>query len=199
MNSKIITVVKRTTSALIIALSLGAICIPAVAVKIAHKPDTALCSYYRAVPFGGNNYSSIKQGEVNRKGILYEGSSNDISNNSGDEIRFDNAIKIETHTAIPKDIVSRSTDLKFTFYKKTGFLVWKPFALKDSQNKSYTTYTVCKNASISKYKSSNTYNTQYLYANLPSGNYQFHVTTSEIPPIYSDYVNIYFQSDLYKN
>lgn len=43
MNSKIITVVKRTTSALIIALSLGAICIPAVAVKIAHKPDTALC------------------------------------------------------------------------------------------------------------------------------------------------------------
>lgn len=199
MNSKIITVVKRTTSALIIALSLGAICIPAVAVKIAHKPDTALCSYYRAVPFGGNNYSSIKQGEVNRKGILYEGSSNDISNNSGDEIRFDNAIKIETHTAIPKDIVSRSTDLKFTFYKKTGFLKWKPFALKDSQNKSYTTYTVYKNASISKYKSSCTYNTQYLYANLPSGNYQFHVTTSEIPPIYSDYVNIYFQSDLYKN
>ena len=55
MNSKIITVVKRTTSALIIALSLGAICIPAVAVKIAHKPDTALCSYYRAVTFGGNN------------------------------------------------------------------------------------------------------------------------------------------------
>lgn len=122
MNSKIITVVKRTTSALIIALSLGAICIPAVAVKIAHKPDTALCSYYRAVPFGGNNYSSIKQGEVNRKGILYEGSSNDISNNSGDEIRFDNAIKIETHAVMPKDIVSRSTDLKFTFYKKTGFL-----------------------------------------------------------------------------
>lgn len=61
MNSKIITVVKRTTSALIIALSLGAICIPAVAVKIAHKPDTALCSYYRAVPFGGNNYSSINK------------------------------------------------------------------------------------------------------------------------------------------
>lgn len=199
MNSKIITVVKRTTSALIIALSLGAICIPAVAVKIAHKPDTALCSYYRAVPFGGNNYSSIKQGEVNRKGILYEGSSNDISNNSGDEIRFDNAIKIETHAAMPKDIVSRSTDLKFTFYKKTGFLEWKPFALKDSQNKLYITYTVRKNASISKYKSSSTYNTQYLYANLPSGNYQFHVTTSEIPPIYSDYVNIYFQSDLYKN
>lgn len=100
---------------------------------------------------------------------------------------------------MPKDIVSRSTDLKFTFYKKTGFLEWKPFALKDSQNKSYTTYTVYKNASISKYKSSCTYNTQYLYANLPSGNYQFHVTTSEIPPIYSDYVNIYFQSDLYKN
>ena len=199
MNSKIITVVKRTTSALIIALSLGAICIPAVAVKIAHKPDTALCSYYRAVPFGGNNYSSIKQGEVNRKGILYEGSSNYISNNSGGKIIFDNAIKIETHAAMPKDIVSRSTDLKFTFYKKTGFLEWKPFALKDSQNKSYTTYTVYKNASISKYKSSCTYNTQYLYANLPSGNYQFHVTTSEIPPIYSDYVNIYFQSDLYKN
>lgn len=199
MNSKIITVVKRTTSALIIALSLGAICIPAVAVKIAHKPDTALCSYYRAVPFGGNNYSSIKQGEVNRKGILYEGSSNDISNNSGDEIRFDNAIKIETHAAMPKDIVSRSTDLKFTFYKKTEFFEWKPFALKDSQNKLYITYTVRKNASISKYKSSSTYNTQYLYANLPSGNYQFHVTTSEIPPIYSDYVNIYFQSDLYKN
>lgn len=199
MNSKIITVVKRTTSALIIALSLGAICIPAVAVKIAHKPDTALCSYYRAVPFGGNNYSSIKQGEVNRKGILYEGSSNDISNNSGDEIRFDNAIKIETHAAMPKDIVSRSTDLKFTFYKKTGFFEWKPFSLKDSQNKLYITYTVRKNASISKYKSSSTYNTQYLYANLPSGNYQFHVTTSEIPPIYSDYVNIYFQSDLYKN
>lgn len=199
MNSKIITVVKRTTSALIIALSLGAICIPAVAVKIAHKPDTALCSYYRAVPFGGNNYSSIKQGEVNRKGILYEGSSNDISNNSGDEIRFDNAIKIETHAAMPKDIVSRYTDLKFTFYKKTGFFEWKPFALKNSQNKLYITYTVRKNASISKYKSSSTYNTQYLYANLPSGNYQFHVTTSEIPPIYSDYVNIYFQSDLYKN
>ena len=174
MNSKIITVVKRTTSALIIALSLGAICIPAVAVNIAHKPDTALYSYYRAVPFGGNNYSSIKQGEVNRKGILYEGSSNYISNNSGGKIKFDNAIKIETHAA-------------------------KPFALKDSQNKSYTTYTVYKNASISKYKSSCTYNTQYLYANLPSGNYQFHVTTSEIPPIYSDYVNIYFQSDLYKN
>ncbi len=199
MNSKIITVVKRTTSALIIALSLGAICIPAVAVNIAHKPDTALYSYYRAVPFGGNNYSSIKQGEVNRKGILYEGSSNYISNNSGGKIKFDNAIKIETHAAMPKDIVSRSTDLKFTFYKKTGFLEWKPFALKDSQNKSYTTYTVYKNASISKYKSNCTYNTQYLYANLPSGNYQFHVTTSEIPPIYSDYVNIYFQSDLYKN
>lgn len=121
MNSKIITVVKRTTSALIIALSLGAICIPAVAVNIAHKPDTALYSYYRAVPFGGNNYSSIKQGEVNRKGILYEGSSNYISNNSGGKIKFDNAIKIETHAAMPKDIVSRSTDLKFTFYKKQDF------------------------------------------------------------------------------
>ena len=199
MNSKIITVVKRTTSALIIALSLGAICIPAIAVNIAHKPDTALYSYYRAAPFGGTSYSSIKQGEVNDNGILYEGSSNYISNNSGGKIKFDNAIKIETYNAIPKDIVSCSTDLKFTFYKKTGFLEWKPFALKDSKDKSYTTYTVRKNASISKYKSSSTYNTQYLYANLPTGNYQFHVTTSEIPPIYSDYVNIYFQSDLYKN
>ena len=198
MNSKIITVVKRTTSALIIALSLGAICIPAVAVNIAHKPDTAAYSYYRAAPFGGTSYSSIKQGVINSNGILYEGSSNYISNTGG-KIKFDNAIRIETHTAMPKDIVSRSTDLKFTFYKKTGFLTWTPFALKDSQNKSYTTYTVRKNASISKYKSSSTYNTQYLYANLQNGNYQFHVTTSEIPPIYSDYVNIYFQSDLYRN
>lgn len=199
MNSKIITVVKRTTSALIIALSLVAICIPAVAVRIAHKPDTALYSYYRAVPFGGNSYSSIKQGEVNSNGILYEGSSNYISN-SGGKIKFDNAIKIETYAAMPKDIVSRSTDLKFTFYKKDpSSWKWNTFSLKDVTGKSYSTYTVYKNASISKYKSSSTYNTQYLYANLPSGNYQFHVTTSEIPPIYSDYVNIYFQSDLYRN
>lgn len=200
MNSKIITVVKRTTSALIIALSLVAICIPAVAVNIAHKPNSAAYSYYRVAPFGGNSYSSIKQGVVNSNGILYEGSSNYISNNSGGKIKFDNAIKIETHAAMPKDIVSRSTDLKFTFYKKdTSSLKWYTFSLKDVTGKSYSTYTVYKNASISKYKSSSTYNTQYLYANLPSGNYQFHVTTSEIPPIYSDYVNIYFQSDLYKN
>ena len=198
MNSKFITVVKRTTSALIIALSLGAICIPAIAVNIARKPNSAAYSYYRAAPFGGTSYSSIKQGVVNRNGILYEGSSNYISN-TGSKIKFDNAIKIETHTAMPKDIVSCSTDLKFTFYKKTGFLTWTPFALKDSKNNSYTTYTVYKNASISKYKSSSTYNTQYLYANLQNGNYQFHVTTSEIPPIYSDYVYIYFQSDLYRN
>ena len=121
MNSKIITVVKRTTSALIIALSLGAICIPAVAVNIAHKPDTALYSYYRAVPFGGNNYSSIKQGEVNRKGILYEGSSNYISNNSGGKIKFDNAIKIETHAPCQKTLYPVPQTLNLHSIKKQDF------------------------------------------------------------------------------
>lgn len=202
MNQKIITVVKRTTSALIIALSLGAICVPAIAVNVTHKPDSAAYSYYRCSRFGGTtSYGSIKQGKLNRNNILYEGTSNSISNPSSKKIKFDNAIKLTTHTAMPSDIAYRSsTELKFTFYKQDISLVkWNPVTLKDVNGKPYTTYTVCKDASISRYKSSTTYNTQYLYANLPSGNYQFHVTVTEMPPIYTDYMNIYFQSDLYRS
>lgn len=200
MNSKIITVVKRTTSALIIVLALCAICIPAVAVTVGKPGEGSTYTYFLRSSFGGKSeYGYIYQFKYSsgNSNVMMNGTNPHMELN-GKKAKFECEIKLETFKNMTSDITYWfSTPLKFSFYKKNG-ITWSKIALKDSDNKSYTKYAVSNSASISRVKSSSTYGAKYLYANLYSGDYAFKVFTDEVPPIYQDYMNIYFQSDIFR-